>query len=112
MFFWFDQKNGRSNKLPKVSSKINSTHLSNNKKKYPEKNKTVVNSKYSPLPEINSKFPYRKLERQRTYVVTNPVFVKPTKQRKKPVTFKDFKKTLNKKNKNSKNESGMVWVEL
>lgn len=111
MFFWFDQKNGRSNKLPKVSSKFNSNHLSNSKKKFPEKNKTVY-SKYSPLPEINSNYPYRRLERQRTYVVTNPVFVKPTKHRQKPMSFKDFKKTINKKNKTSKNENGMVWVEL
>jgi len=98
MFFWFDRK-GHGNKLPKVSSKSNNKHLSNNPKHVPfsEKNKTVY-PKYSPLPAINSKYPHRKLERQRTYVVTNPVFVKPTKQQKKPMTFKDFKKNIKKRN--------------
>lgn len=113
MFYWFEQKNGRNNKLPKVSSKINNKSVSNQRKfSFPEKNKTITYSKYSPLPAINSKYPNRKLERQRTYIVTNPIFVKPTKQRKKPLTFKEFKKELNKNNKNNKNENGMIWVDL
>ncbi|VVC44448.1 Hypothetical protein CINCED_3A022546 [Cinara cedri] len=117
MFFWFDRDN-RSTKLPKVRPKSNNKHLSNgNHPKhvtFSEKNQTVY-PKYSPLPAINSKYPHKKLERQRTYVVTNPVFVKPIKppkQRKKPMTFKDFKKNLNKKNKTNTDESGLIWVDL
>lgn len=111
MFFWFD-RNSHNTKLPKIRSKLNNKHLSNNQKHvtYSEKNTTVY-PKYSPLPAINSKYPYRKLERQRTYVVINPVFVKP-KQRKKSMTFKDFKKNLNKINKNNKDENGMMWIDL
>lgn len=117
MFFWFD-RNGRNNKLPKVRPKLNNKHQSNNNQKhvtFSKNNETVVYPKYSPLPAINSKYPYRKLERQKTYVVTNPVFVNPIKlpkQRKKPMTFKDFKKGLNKKNKNNKDENGLLWFEL
>lgn len=113
MFFWFD-RNGHNTKLPKVRSKSNNKHLSNNQKRvaFSEKNTTVVYPKYSPLPAINSKYPYRKLERQKTYVVTNPIFVKPTKQRKKSMTFKDFKKNLNKINTNNKDENGMIWIDL
>lgn len=116
MFFWFD-RDGRNTKLPKVRPKFNNKQLSNNPKHIPfsEQNKSVAYPRYSPLPAINSTYPYRKLERQRTYVVTNPVFVKPTKlpkQRKKPMTFKDFKKGLNKKKANNKNENGMMWIDL
>lgn len=113
MFFWFNQKKDHNNKLPKVSTKNNSKHFSNNQKHnlHSEKNKTAY-PRYSPLPAINSKYPYRKLERQKTYVVTNPVFVKPSKQRKKPMTFKEFKKGLNNKNKNDKDENGLMWVQL
>lgn len=113
MFFWFDRDN-RNSKLPKVRPKSNTKHLSNGNPKhvtFSEKNQTVY-PKYSPLPAINSKCTHRKLERQRTYVVTNPVFVKPPKQRKKPMTFKDFKKNLNKKNKSNDDESGLIWVDL
>lgn len=119
MFFWFnrDGRNARNTKLPKVQQKFNNKQLSNNQKRvtFSEKNKTVVYPRYSPLPSINSKYPYRMLERQRTYVVSNPVFVKPTKspkQPKKPKTFNDFKKSLNKRNKNNKTENGMIWIEL
>lgn len=116
MFFGFD-RGGRNNKLPNVRPKINNKHLSNNQKNvtFCEKNKNDVYPRYSPLPAINSKYPYRKLERQITYVVTNPVFVKPTKplkERKKSLTFKDFKKGLNKKHKNKKDGSGMIWIDL
>lgn len=113
MFFWFD-RNDSNIKLPKVRPKLNNKHLSNNEKHvtFPEKSPTVVYPKYSPLPAINSKHPYRKLERQRTYVVTNPVFVKAPKQRKKPMTFKDFKKGLNKRNKNNNDDNGMIWIDL
>lgn len=113
MFFWFN-RNDRNIKLPKVRPKLNNKHLSNNQKHdtFSEKNTSVVYPKHSPLPAINSKYSYRKLERQRTYVVTSPVFVKPTKQRKKPMTFKDFKKGLNKRNKNNSHENGMIWIDL
>lgn len=118
MFFWFD-RNGRNTKLPKVRTKLNSKQLSNNQKHvtFSEKNKTVVYPRYSPLPAINKTYPYHKLERQRTYVVTNPVYVKPTKlpkQRKKQMAFKDFKKSLNKRNKSNKNENenGLMWFDL
>lgn len=117
MFFWFD-RDGRNTKLPKVRPKFNNKQLSNNQKhvQFSEKNKTVTYPRYSPLPAINSTYPHRKLERQRTYVVTNPVFVKPTKlpkQRKTQMTFKDFKKSLkrNQSNKNEK-ENGMIWIDL
>lgn len=112
MFFWFN-RDGRSTKLPNVRTKFNNKQLSNNQKHLPEKNKSV--SKYTPLPAINTKYPYKKLQRQSTYIVTNPVFVAPTKlpkQRKKQVTFKDFKKNLNKKNKNNKDDNGMIWIDL
>jgi len=112
MFFWFD-RNNRNIKLPKVRPKLNNKHLSNNHNQ--KKNLSDVYSKCPPLPPINSMYPYRKLERQRTYVVANPVFVKPTKppkQRKKLMTFNDFKKSLNKRNKNNKDENGMFWIDL
>lgn len=118
MFFWFDRDNHKT-KLPKVLTKFNNKHISNKQKNvtFSEKNKNDVYPKYSPLPAINSKCQFRKLERQRTYVVTNPVFVKPTKppkERKKSITFKEFKKGLNKKHKNktNKDESGMIWVDF
>jgi len=121
MFFWFnrDGQNARNTKLPKVQPKLNNKQLSNNQKRVSisEKNKTVVYPRFSPLPAINSKYPYRMLERQRTYIVSNPVFVQPTKspkQQKKPKTFRDFKKSLNKKNNNNNNkdENGMIWIDL
>lgn len=111
MFFWFN-RDGRNTKLPKLRNKHNK-QLSNNQKLSSENNKSVP--KYTPLPAINTKYSYKKLERQSTYIVTNPVYVKPTKlpkQRKKPITFKDFKKNLNKKNKNNKDDSGMIWIDL
>lgn len=121
MFFWFnrDGQNARNTKLPKVQPKSINKQLSNNQKRvtFSEKNKTVAYPRYSPvnLPEINSKYPYRMLERQRTYVVSNPIFVKPSKspkQQKKPKTFSEFKKNLKKKNKNNKDENGMIWIDL
>lgn len=105
MFFWFN-RDDHNTKLPKVRTKFNNKQLS-------EKSKSI--SKYTPLPEINTKYPHKKLERQTTYVVTNPVFVKPTKcskQRKKPMTFKDFKKNLKKTNKNNEDDNGMIWIDL
>lgn len=116
MFFWFNCDD-RNTKLPKVRSKINNKHSSNNHKhvSFSDKNKTFSYPKYSPLPAINSKYSNRKLARQNTYVVTNPVFVTPTKpqkQRKKPTSFKEFKKDLNKNKKNNKNENGMIWIDL
>lgn len=121
MFFWFnrDGRNARNTKLPKVQPKFINKQLSNNQKRltFSENNKTVVYPRFSPvnLPAINSRYPYRMLERQRTYIVSNPVFVKPTKsskQQKKPKTFSDFKKNLKKRNKNNKNENGMIWIDL
>lgn len=114
MFFWFDHDNHKTTKLPNVRPKSNTKHLSNSNSKhvtFSEKNQTAVYPKYSPLPAINSKYP-RKLERQSTYVVTNPVFVKPTKQRKKPMSFKEFKKNLNKKMKTDNDESGLMWFDI
>lgn len=118
MFFWFD-RNSSNSKLPKVQPKLNNKQLSNNQKRvtFAEKNKSVVYPRFSPLPAINSKYPHRKLERQETYIVSDPVFVKPTKlpkQQKKPKTFRDFKKSLSKqnKNKNNKDENGMIWIDL
>lgn len=105
MFFWFNQ-DGHNTKLPKVRQKFNKKHLSNNKKN------VAVNSRYSPLPEINSKYPYRMLERQCTYVVTNPIFVKPTKPRKKLISLKELKSNYKKTNINKDEENGMIWIEF
>jgi|UniRef100_A0A2S2RAC7 hypothetical protein len=112
MFFWFN-RDDHNTKLPKVRTKSNDKQLSNNQKHLSENSKNI--SKYTPLPAINTKNPYKKLERQTTYIVTTPVFVKPIKrpkQRKKPMTFKDFKKNLKKINKNDEDDNGMIWIDL
>lgn len=115
MFFWFNQ-DGRKIKLPKVRQQFNNNLLSNQKNvSVSNKHDAIIYPKYSPLPAINSKHSYRKLERQHTYVVTNPIFVKPTKpskQRKKVISLKDFKKGFKKKTIHENGENGMMWIEL
>lgn len=116
MFFWFNQ-DGHNTKLPKVRQKLNNKNLLNNQKNVvvSNNNDTIIYPKYSPLPAINSKHSYKKLERQYTYVVTSPIFVKPTKpskQRKKLISLKDLKKGLKKKTINKNQENGMMWIDL